>query len=70
MSVGKKRMSIYHEIIDYLRAENASFTIPSSSSEIGSALNVTPSYIRLVIKSLLKGGKVQVRRGRRGGYCL
>jgi DNA-binding IscR family transcriptional regulator len=63
-------MSIHHEIIDYLEAKDASFRDPKSSSEIGCDLNVTPSYVRLVIKSLLVMGKVRVRRGRGGGYYL
>ena len=63
-------MLIHHEIIDYLQEKDASFLEPISSSEIGCVLNVTPSYVRLVIQSLLVMGKVRVRRGRGGGYYL
>jgi DNA-binding IscR family transcriptional regulator len=61
---------IHYEIIQYLTASGATFDSPQSSAEIGSMLNVTPSYVRLMVKGLLVKGKVRVRRGRGGGYYL
>lgn len=61
---------IHYEIVDYLRDKGATSESPQSSSEIGDCLNVTPSYVRLVMKRLLITGKVRVRRGRGGGYYL
>lgn len=61
---------IYDEIIRHLKASDATFNCPSSSDQIGGLLNVTPSYVRLVVQRLVAKGKVCVRRGRGGGYYL
>lgn len=41
-----------------------------TSEEIGEALNLTPSYVREKMRTLVKRSLIQVRRGPKGGYYL
>lgn len=61
---------VHNEIIKCLLDMDTSFAHPVSSQELGTVLNVTPSYIRGKIRSLIKLNLVGVRHGRGGGYYL
>lgn len=61
---------IQEEILRTLEAMDTSYAHPASSEELGKALNVTPSYIRKQIKTLVQAGIVTARRGIGGGYYL
>ena len=61
---------IQKEIVNILTTKNTSYANPLTSDEIGTLLNITPSYIRKQMKILNQLGYVQVRNGRGGGYFL
>ncbi|MCL6450618.1 MAG: Rrf2 family transcriptional regulator [Acetobacteraceae bacterium] len=65
-----KLNGIHEEIVKVLSCRAASYARPSSSDEIGRALNVSPSYVRGCIRPLVELRVVGVRRGRGGGYYL
>lgn len=58
------------QILEILAEKKASYAEPVISRELGTHLNVTPSYIRRKMQSLQKEGIVGVRRGKGGGYYL
>lgn len=61
---------IHLEILTILQELETTYANPASSEELGKLLNVTPSYIRKQIKTLVKQGQVHARRGIGGGYYL
>lgn len=63
-------MQIHQEIIGSLSEHEATFAHPISSNELGKILNVTPSYIRERIQTLVAMDLVGVRHGRGGGYYI
>lgn len=61
---------IHHEILKQLRGLNATYAYPITSIQLGTMLNVTPSYIREQVKILQVLNLIGVRRGRGGGYYV
>jgi len=61
---------IHEEILKILSTREASYARPTTSEEIGAALNVSPSYVRERMSALRKRNLVGVRRGRGGGYYV
>ncbi len=66
----RKWQTLHYEIINCLRKKESSYASPVDSSVLGDELNITPSYIRGIIRPLIESGLVGVRMGRRGGYYL
>lgn len=66
----KQLKSLHAEVLRLLHEEGSAYAQPVDSVEIGKALNVTPSYIRSQLTSLVKAGVIGVRRGNGGGYYL
>lgn len=65
-----KWSDLQYQIIQILVERKASYSTPVISKEIGTYLNITPSYIRRKMQPLQEEGIVGVRRGKGGGYYL
>ncbi len=61
---------LHYEILKFLKKKEASYSNPIDSDALGDSLNITPSYLRGIIGSLVQSGVVGVRMGRKGGYYL
>ncbi len=58
------------KMVELLKKMEAVYSQPVSSNRLGERLNLTPSYVRKIIKPLQDKGLLDVRRGKGGGYYL